>query len=272
MPIGDTDLAATKQDVIASIVQRELISAMKIKPSIRDVSAFAVKGSKQVEFPRAGSFSVEDRATTVEATKVNVTYATDTIITNRTATVSYLVDPQDDIESAINVDADLAGRAARALGKDVDTQIIAGFEADATAITTVSAAITKAVVLEMREDLLTAEADPNQLWLAVGPTAEGELLAIAEFVEADKYGSARIPSGVSGMLFGVKVILSTQIVATRYYMYDSDGYGIAFQKQLSMGERDAPEFGVGAMLRTWDQKFGTDQLQNGTLLLKDNNV
>lgn len=269
MPIGDTDLGATKQDLIASVVQRELISAMVLKPTIEDKSAFAVKGSKLVEFPRGGSFTVEDRATTVEATKANITYVTDTIVLSRMATVSYLVDPQDEVESTINVELDLAGRAARALGKDVDTQIITGLEADSTAVT--AGAISKSKVLEMREALLTAEADASKLWLAIGPDAESTLLGIAEFVEPDRYGSARIPTGVLGTLYGVKVVLSTQIATSTFYMYETSGYGIAFQKTLTGDSRKAPEFGTGAMLRTWDQKFGTDQLQNGALLRKDGN-
>ena len=60
MPIGNTDLVATKNDLIVSLVQRELISKAVVMPSIRDASAFAVKGAKSVAIPRAGSFTVED--------------------------------------------------------------------------------------------------------------------------------------------------------------------------------------------------------------------
>jgi len=271
MPIGDSDLAATKQDLIAAIVQRELIAAATVMRTVRDVSSFAVKGSKTISFPKAGSFTVEDRATTVEANKANITYATDTLTPDRMATVSWLVDPQDDIESTVNTEADTAGRAAKALGKDVDTQLIAGLETDST-VTTTAGAITKDIILEMRESLLTAEADPAQLWLAIGPTSESTLLAISEFVEPDRYGSARIPSGQLGTLYGVKVVLSTQIAALTFYMYDSEGYAVGFQKGASMDERKAPEFGTGAILRTMDQKFGVAELQGGLLLRKDNNV
>ena len=90
MPIGNTDLLATKNDLIVSLVQRELIAASNMRPSIRDVSAFAVKGSKTISFPRAGSFPVEDRATTVQATLANITYAVDTLTVDRMATVNRL--------------------------------------------------------------------------------------------------------------------------------------------------------------------------------------
>ena len=239
-------------------------------PSIADFSAFAGKGSKQIEVPRAGSFTVEDRATTVQATLANVTYATDSIVLDQMSTVSWLVDPQDEIESSVDVEVDLAGRAARAHAKNFDTLVIAGLEADSTATTT-AGAISKDIVLEMRETLLTAEADPSQLTLLVGPDAEATLLGISEFVEADKYGAAVIPSGVLGRLYGVEVRMSSQIAANTFYMYDKDGYGFAIQRQPNMGERDAPEYGSTAKLKTMDMKWGHDQLQNGALLVKDNN-
>jgi len=240
-------------------------------PSIKDASMFAVKGAKSISVPRAGSFTVEDRATTVQAALANVTYAVDTITMDQMSTISWVVDPQDAIESSVDVQADLAGRAGRAQAKNFDTLVIAGLEADST-VTTTAGAISKTIVLEMRETLLTAEAELGQLSLLVGPDSEAALLAIAEFVEVDKYGSAVIPSGVLGRLYGVEVRLSTQIAASTYYMYDKDGYGFAIQQSLQMGERKAPEYGSSALLKTVDMKWGHDQLQNGALLLKDNNV
>jgi hypothetical protein len=270
MPIGNTDLVATKNDLIISLVQRELISKAVVMPSIYDASIWAVKGSKSIKVPRAGSFTVEDRATTVQAALANVTYATDPITLDQMSTVSWLVDPQDEVESTVDVQADLAGRAARAHAKNFDTLVIAGLEADSTATTT-AGAITKAIFLEMRQLLLTAEADAGQLTFLCGPDSESSLLGISEFVEADKYGSAVIPSGVLGRLYGVEVRMSTQIAALRFYMYEKSGYGFGFQRGLNMGSRAAPEYGSTAELRTLDMKWGHDKLQNGSLLRKDNN-
>ena len=270
MPIGNPDLLATKNDLIVSLVQRELISSAVVMPSIRDASAFAGKGSKSIAIPRAGSFAVSDRASTVQASLENVTYATDAMSLDQMSTVSWLVDPQDEIESSVAVEADLASRAAKAHAKNFDTLVIAGLEADAAATGT-AGAITKDIVLEMREGLLTAEANPAQLSLLVGPDSEHALLNIAEFVEADKYGSSAIPTGVLGRLYGVEVRMSTQIAASTYYMYDKDGYGFAFQKSLAMDSRKAPEYGSGAELKVMDAKWGHAKLQNGLLLRKDAN-
>lgn len=270
MPIGNADLAALKNALIISLVQRELIDKAVVMPSIRDASMFAVKGAKSIDVPRGGSFAVEDRATTVAATKANVTYATDPIVLDQMSTVSWVVDPQDEIEASIAVQEDLATRAAAAHAKNFDTLVIAGLEADSSTTTT-AGAISKAIVLEMRETLLTANAEMSQLTLLIGPDSETTLLGIAEFVEADKYGTAVIPTGVLGRLYGVSVRLSTQIGATTFYMYDRDGYGFAFQKSLNMASQPDIQFGTTAELKVMDAKWGHDQLQNGALLLKDNN-
>lgn len=270
MPIGNTDLTATKNQLIVALVQRELIAKAVVMPSIYDASVYAVKGTKSISVPRAGSFSVEDRATTAQATLANVTYAVDTIVLDQMSTVSWVVDPQDEVESQVDVQADLAQRAAKAHSKNFDTLVIAGLEADSTATTT-AGAISKAIFLEMRQLLLAAEADAGQLTFLCGPDSETALLSIAEFVEADKYGSAIIPTGVIGKLYGVEVRVSTLVAANRFYMYDKEGYGFAIQQQLQMGERAAPEYGSSAVLKVLDMKWGHDRLQNGALLRKDNN-
>lgn len=272
MPIGDTDLTATKNALIIETVQRELISKAVIMPTLADYSSRAVKGTKSVSVPRAGSFSVEDRATTVQAALANVTYATDTITLDQMSTVSWLVDPQDEVESQVSVQADLAGRAARAQAKNFDSLVHVGLEADSTATATTAATITKDVFLEMRETLLKAEGDLSQFTFLTGPAQETALLSIAEFVEADRYGAAIIPTGRLGTLYGVPVVISTVIDDDEYYMYDKDGYGFAIQRALNMGSRGAPEYGTTAELHTMDMKWGHDQLQNGALILKDANA
>lgn len=270
MPIANADLVATKNDLIVSLVQKELISKAVVMPTIFDASIYAGKGAKSIKIPRAGSFSVEDRASGAQATLANVTYATDTINLDQVSTVSWLVDPQDEVESSVEVQADLAMRAASAHAHNFDSLVIAGLEADSTATTT-AGAISKAIVLEMRESLLSAHADANQLYLLVGPGSEATLLGIAEFVEANSYGSAVIPSGVLGSLYGVKVVMKSSIADLTFYMYEKSGYGFAFQRGLNMGSRPAPEYGSTAELKTLDMKWGHDELQNGALLFKDNN-
>jgi hypothetical protein len=268
--INDTALAATKNALIIALVQRELIAKGVIMPSLTDGSVYAVKGSKSLGVPRGSSMTVEDRATGVQAANVSVTYATDTITLDQMSTVAWIIDPQDEVESAIDVESDVAGRAARAHAKNFDAKVLVGLEA-ASVATTTAGAISKSIFLEMRQKLLTANADPSQLTFLCGPDSEANLLAISEFVQQYSVGNSAIPTGVIGSLYGVQIKMSTQIATNAFYMYDKAGYGFAIQKQLAIGEREAPEYGTGAKLRVMDMKWGHAVLENSLLVFKDNN-
>lgn len=268
--VGNTELTATKNALIVQLVQRELISKAVVMPTLTDASAYAIKGAKSISIPRAGSLTVEDRASIAQASLVGVTYAVDTITLNQMSTVSWVVDPQDEIESSIDVQADMAARAAKAHAKNFDTLVLAGLETASTATTT-AGAISKAIFLEMRQQLLAANADPSQLSFVCGPDSESALLNIGDFVQSYAYGSAVIPTGVLGKLFGVEVKVQSSIGANTFYMYDKAGYGFAVQQQLQMGERPAPEYGSSAVLKVLDMKWGHAALENSLLLRKDNN-
>jgi len=277
---GNAALLATKQDLIAALVQRELIASSILSPTIMDVSRFAVKGAKTIAFPKAGSFTVEDRASGAQATIQNLTFATDQLALDRMATVSWLIDPQDELESVLDVDAEYAVRAARALGQDLDVQIVAQLEAAGVATATVAASITDAVILEMRSALLRRKANPRNLRLSIPPEQEAAMLAINKFTLVEQYGAAIVASGALGFIYGMPVFVTPTIGATAYYMYESEGCAFGFQRAATMGERNAPEYGATAMLKTLDQKFGVKAMQiaqqgvgvaESALIVKDGN-
>ena len=55
--IGNTQVGATKMDVIAAMVQKELKFKAVLSRYFEDVSAFAIKGAKSITFPKLSSFS-----------------------------------------------------------------------------------------------------------------------------------------------------------------------------------------------------------------------
>ena len=58
---GDTQLGATKQELIASLVQKELASMAVLMPTISSVSGFAIPGAKSISFPRLANFTAVNR-------------------------------------------------------------------------------------------------------------------------------------------------------------------------------------------------------------------
>lgn len=278
---GDTELTATKQEVISEQVQRQLISESVLLSTITDLSVFARKGAESVSFPRGGAFTVENRASGAQATQQVFNYDKDTMLLDQRATISWIVDPMDEIESVVAVQQDLIGRATRGHAVDVDVKIIAELETVGVAIGTVSASITDPVVRELRSDLLRRKANPRMLTLAVAPEQESDLLGIDKFVLAQDYGRAVIPSGALGALYGVSVVMTPELADGTYYMYEKGGCGVAFQRAPMLDDRKAPEYGAGARLFTLDQKYGIQGLQLGeqsvlstesALVAKDANV
>lgn len=259
--IDNVSLGATKMEIISEIAQRALISESAMLASVRDVSQFAQKGASQISFPKNTSlFAVEKRASGVAGTNQDLVFSKDTMDLDERAHIQWLVDSDDEIESRLNVQQELIERAAREHARQVDADLITEMEA-AGITTTTAGAITQDLVLEMRRVLLRNKANPRDLYLAVSPEDEALLLKIDPFVSADKYGASAIPSGVLGMLYGVKVVMTPELAGNQFFMYASEGCAIGFQRQPQFDEAPKPEFGPGAKLQVLGQKYGVKALQ-----------
>lgn len=277
---GDTELSPTKQLIVAERVQRQLIQQSVILPFSSDYSAFAVKGAESVAIPKAGDFTVNNRASGALATQQVLNYERDVIALDQRATVSWVVDPMDEIESVVAVNEDLIGRATRQHAKYVDDQLIAELEAAGVAIGTASLAVTDDIILEMQADLLSRDARMENLVMVVGPANHADILGINKFTASDVYGRPIIPNGMLGTVYGTTIVMKTDLAEGSYYMYDREALAIAFQRAPQLDSRRAPEYGAGAELFTLDQKFGTQSLflgQKGVLaaesalIVKDGN-
>ena len=290
--IGDTELSATKQEIIAEVAQRILIDRSKYMGTIRDVSNRAIKGASSISFPKYSSkFTVEDRASATAGSNQNPAFAKDTMNLDVRAHIQWLVDADDEIESTLDVQRELIEHATLEHARDLDVRISAVMEA-AGITTTTAGDITQDVVLEMQQVLLQNKADMESLFLQVSPKQHAKLLKIDPFVSVEQYGSGAQPlaSGVLGTIYGVKVVMNTTLGADQYFMYDSMGCAVGFQRQPQFAEDDRPEFGAGSKLQVLTQKYGIKALQvavpnafqaDGTtalaagesaFIVKDNNV
>lgn len=260
---GDTQLGPTKMEIIAEIAQRALIDASTTAGTVRDVSQFAVKGNDQISFPKNSTlFTVENRASATAGTDQDIDFLKDTMDLDFRAHIQWLIDSNDEIQSRLDVRREYIERAAMQHGAYVDTQVFA--EMESVGITTTTAGnVTQDLVLEMRRILLKNKANPNNLWMQISPLQEALLLKIDPFVSAEKYGRAIVPAGVLGTLYGVKIVVNTQLADDAFYMYDSEGMALGFQRQPQFDEEKAVQYGAGAMRQVLDQLFGVQGLQIG---------
>lgn len=277
---GDTQLGATKQDLIAAVVQKELQQKAFLAAQVRDVSQYAVPGAKSISFPKLSSFTVINRASGAAGDAAVLTTTTDKLDLDFNAYVAWIIDSSDKVQSSIDADLEFAARAAAAHARYVDTQIIAELETVGVATTT-AGAISRDIFLEMQQSLLQRNGGvlDNTLFVC-GPDSRTALLKITEFTQAQVYGNAVIPGGVIGSIYGTPVLVHNGLAANQYFLYDKDGIALGFQKAPSMSEQMANQYGTSAMRKAMDQLFGVKGQQLGVngvlatesaLVVKDNN-
>lgn len=256
---GNTQLGATKQELIAALVQKELKFQAKLVGTVTDVSPFAVKGSKSVSFPNTGSFTVENRATATAGTLQDLTFTAEKLDLDQRLYVGWLVDSFDEYQSNVNVQAEYVKRAATAHARKIDELILAILDAASGYNQTGGFDLTK--ILNARKWLQKNQAIVGDCTIVASAEGEAKILAIPEFVRADAYGSSNIPSGVIGKIYGMNVMVHTNPSLVKSFIYDKAAVALAFQKAPMYAEQKAVEYGTEAMKAAIDQLVGIKALQ-----------
>jgi len=265
---GNTELLATKNDVITALVQKELISAAKLLPTVTDVSAFAGKGMKSISFPKFGSFTVEERVSGTASVPQALAATSDKLDLNIRATVSWQVDSMDELQSSVQVQSEYIKRAASSHAAAVDAKIIAALEAGAGYNQGAATTVTQAIILDMLSYLEGNYANMEQLSLVVSHDQRKALLAIDNFIRADALGfnnPSPLQTGVIGMIYGVPVVSKAGIGTSKVYMYDKAGVAIGFQRGAAYDEVKNPLLGVGSVTAVVDQLYGVKIMQDNAL-------
>lgn len=269
---GNTQLAPTKQDLIAAAVQRELRERSFLAGRVTDVSGFAGKGMKSISFPRLSSFTVQERGSAVAGNLQALQSSVDTLDLNISAYVSWLVDANDDIQSTIDYQVEAAMFAAAAHGRFVDDKIIQELllRSSLSVNGATAADINRDSILAMRTRLIENNADLSRVALLIPPSQEEAMLRVDEFSRAEVYGQAVIPSGVIGRVYGIPVLIhnSSELDDAgegfqQAIMFDQAGLAIGFQRRPNFDEQKEIEYGTGAMRQALDQLFGVKGMQLG---------
>lgn len=262
------NLVNTKQDLISALVLRELKEKASLLPFVSDYSSLAIKGAKSIALPKLSSFTVQNRTLGSAATpNAALTDAKDTINLDKHKIVLFSYDAHDEQQSTIDYMASAVQRAASAHGRQINDDIlelwqsVAGQNINAA----VPANITAANILSMREFMLKNFADMGKTWLVIGPDQEKVLLGLAEFSQYQYRGDGVAPvvNGIIGSVYGVPVVINTQVEAQQAFMVNIEGSGYAFQMAPSVGEQPDLDFGTGGRKVAVDTDYGCGGLQLG---------
>lgn len=260
-------LPNTKNNLIISLVQRELQASMKILPFLTDYSAFAAKGVKTVSVPRLSSFTAANRAFGAAFGESTLTDAVDALNIDQNTGVLWIEDKADEIQSSIEFRMEAAKRAANSVGRFTSSAIYTGIDGAAGLSINggVPADVTKDNMLALREYVLCNEGNLDSMVFLVGCDQETVLLNIADFIRADSYGAqpTALQSGVIGKLYGVPVVIDNLIKTQQVYCIDKAGYGYAAQRQMNMQEESDVSYGTNAQKVVVDYLWGHAPLQVG---------
>lgn len=267
---GDTELSATKQDLIAALVLRELQASAVVAQSVMDVSSFAVPGSKSISFPKMTSFSVQKRTSSQPGDAQALTASVDQLNLNQNAYIAWIIEKFDNLQSQVAADLESLRRAASAHARGVDSDLIADMLANAKNSQTFSSAITRDNILDLRLDLDNENIpDDGNRFLLINPQEERDMLDIADFIDASKYGSSDpIQNGEIGRVYGLRVLKSNLITANQSLCYHREGLALGFQARANVGEQSAIEYGTGSKKMAMDQLYGYKVLQGGAYISK----
>lgn len=268
--LGNAETSALRQDLIAAMVQRELIDEAVLAPGVMDVSQFAEPGAKSIEFPKAGSFTVQKKQEDEEAQAQTVTYATDSLPLDQEAVVQWVLPKRSSLQSRPNLVADTVGRAARAHARQVDVDLRDAMIAGAANTVTLSGSFGREEITEMRKNIRADKFPMRDLTLAISEDFEEAMLNVSDFINADAYGSSQpIQEGEIGKVFGAKVVVSTLLTAAagaRALMWHKESIALGFQSGPDFdSDKDLKNLGTRYSL---DQLYGYKVLQAGAGMVK----
>lgn len=261
--MANTELGATKQTLIASIVQKELAFKAMLTQLFTDVSVYAVNGAKTISFPKMTSFTVVNRAEGVAGEATAITAAVDDLNLDQNAYVSWAIDAMTLVQSNIPAQLESAKRAAAAQARYVDLQIIAKMRSVCSFFINAGADVdaTYANLLTLLQKMEESDCNPDDLAWVVSPKQKNVLMGLDEFKRADVYGSANIPRGFIGTILGAPVFMHNGLAQKELFLVEKSAIAYGFQKQAAYGEQDAIEYGVGAKKAAIDQLFGVAGMQ-----------
>lgn len=254
--IGLTEVTAVAQDLVASVVQDVLKQQSILLPTVTDYSAYAVAGAKSVSIPKRTQFASANKAENTDLSAQELTFTADKIDLDKHKAIYAKLERLAGAQANVQVQNEILVEMASELALQIDKDLIAQLKlASASApdhildyTDTVGNVIAQADILEARRLLNLQKVPMANRYMLISPDKEKQMLSIASFVEADKYGSAQgLINGELGRIYGFTVLMHTELTANESIFYHSSAAG--FARQLS------PEYATDFDLKSVSQEY-----------------
>ena len=263
--MGVTEVGAVIQETVSALVQKQLIETSKLVGTVTNYAARP--GENTIKIPKAGNFTVNDKAENTAVTAQVLTYATDDLVLNKHKAIQMRLEDIAGLQSMVNVKADAIERMAKQMALQVDVDIaaqlvLASASSPDHRIAYVGSALAKADLLAARTLLHVQYVPFSECFIGVSPASESALLGIDDFVHADKYGSSGgLVNGELGRIYGARVIMSTVFADAGTVIWHPTA--VAFGRQMDPKfetDRDVPNL---ADLMSLSTLYGVKVLDSG---------
>jgi hypothetical protein len=251
--IGLTEVSASSQAVIASIVQETLKQKSMLLGLVSDYSNQVVPGALSVGAIRRTQFAAADKSENTALTAQELTFAADTIALDKNKAIYAALERVAALQATPNVESEIIMEMAAELALQVDKDIFAQIALASAAapdhrIAFVGSDIAAADLLQARYLLNVQNVPMDGRFLGIAPDQEKALLSIDNFVRADAYGSSGgLVNGEIGKLYGMTVVMSNVFTAARGHVWHKSAVG--FAQQLS------PEYSTDVDLKNTAKEF-----------------
>lgn len=268
--IGLTEVGATSQEIVASLVQEVLKQEAIILPTVTDYSAYAAQGAKIVDIPRRNQLAAADKAENTALTAQELTFAVDQIALNKHKAVYASLERIAQVQANVNVNAEVVLEMAKELALQIDKDLISELKAASASApdhrvqfaNTPTNTIQAVDILEARK-LLNLQIVPQaDRFLLINPAQEKSMLQISNFIEVDKYGpNDALSNAELGRVYGFRVIMHTGLGDSEFVAYHKSAVG--FARQLTPEFKTADDLPKVATQYLLHQIYGSKVLDSG---------
>lgn len=269
--MGNTEITNVSQrEVMANMVQQYLQAAAMFPQRVQ--TFVAGPGLKSVDIPRAGGFTVGDKAENTAVDAQAITWAVDNLPLSKHRVIQVLLEDISNLQSKVGQELQIAQRAGLDLAYDTDLKIVEEFYTAASTAApdhiipfanTSSLAGADILSAKLLLDLQKVPQDGRSL--AVDPTGYSELLAISDFVRYDAINANQvnvgIRPGIVGNIYGFEVFMSNAVTADQHIAFHRSALAYGVQQGVTYRTQDQVEH--LAKRHSFDQIYGVKGLDLG---------
>lgn len=268
-----SEITDVSMELILSIVQTELKEQMVLAPTLTDYSALVGPGMKSVKVPRAvGEFDAEKKLSATKFTSQSLSFSSDAISLDEHRGVLAEIENIASLQANIDLVGEYARRMASELALKMDEFVFEKMKLTSASSPDHRRAFDNGSTLGKNDFVLAKKllrqanvpTNDGRLFMAISPERESDILKLADFVDADKWGDQAVAAklnGVIGRAYGFNIVVSNTVEDNACIAYHSSH--VAWAQQMAPVFRTQPKLSIAGFEALLDHLYGAQVMDLG---------